>query len=256
MLEPILASVRARLGGVIEAGADWRAAADDAPAVRDFGAALVAPGLGVIAEVKRRSPSAGVLAADLDAGRQAGRYETGGAAAISVLTEPDHFAGSTVDLTAVRLAVDLPVLRKDFLLHPAQVWQSRALGADAVLLIVAILDDATLAALLGTAHDAGLAALVEVHTEAEAERAVAAGAPIVGVNNRDLATFRVDLAIAETVRASLPAGTITVAESGVSGPEGAARMAAAGFDAILVGEALVRAPDPGALIGRLAGASR
>lgn len=251
MLEPILASVRARLGGVISAAADWRAAAVAAPPARDFAASLSAPGLSVIGEVKRRSPSAGVLAADLSAAQQAARYAAGGAAAISVLTEQDHFSGSTGDLTAARLAVEVPVLRKDFLLHPAQVWEARAVGADAVLLIAAILDDAALERLLGTAAEAGLAALVEVHTPEEAGRAVSAGAAVVGVNNRDLASFRVDLGTAEEIRPLLPAETVTVAESGMSGPEEAARMAAAGYDAILVGEALVRSGDPGALIAAL-----
>jgi len=251
MLEPILASVRARLGNVVARSDEWRGAAAGAPPARDFAGALRVPGLSVIAEVKRRSPSAGVLASGLDPASRAVAYRDGGAAALSVLTEPDHFAGAPEDLVVARLAVDLPVLRKDFVLHPAQVWQSRALGADAVLLIAAILDDVLLRDLLGEADAAGLAALVEVHDAAEAERAAAAGAGIVGVNNRDLRTFRVDLATAERLRPLLPDGAVTVAESGVSDPEAAARMADAGYDAVLVGEALVRAGDPARLVGAL-----
>jgi indole-3-glycerol phosphate synthase len=251
MLESILSSVRARLGEVVERRDEWREAAQAAPPARGFVAALRAPGLSVIAEVKRRSPSAGVLAAHLDPAEAAAAYEKGGAAAVSVLTEPDHFAGAPGDLVAARLAVEIPVLRKDFVVDPAQVWQSRALGADAVLLIAAILDDSALSRLLGAAEAAGLDALVEVHDEREAERAAAAGAAVIGVNNRDLATFRVDLATAERIRPLLPDDAVTVAESGVSGPLGAARMAAAGYDAILVGEALVRAEDPAARVGEL-----
>ncbi len=256
MLDDILGSVRSRLPAVV-AGEERlrREAAARAPAA-DFAGALTDPGLAVIAEIKRRSPSAGTLAPDLDPAGQARRYETGGAAAISVLTEPDHFAGSLGDLQAVKAAVELPVLRKDFTLHPAQVWEARAAGADAVLLIVAILDDGDLALLLKTAAAAGLAALVEVHTAAEAERAVAAGASIVGVNNRDLTTFAVDLATAEQVAPLLDGVPVRVAESGVSDPAGAARMAAAGYHAVLVGEALVRAGDPAGMVAALREAGR
>jgi indole-3-glycerol phosphate synthase len=253
VLETILSSVRARLGEVRARRDEWREAALAAPPARGFAAALRTAGLSVIAEVKRRSPSAGVLAADLDVAERAAAYQEGGAAAVSVLTEPDHFAGSPGDLVAVRLAADLLVLRKDFVIDPAQVWQSRALGADAVLLIAAILDDRGLSELLGAAAAAGLDALVEVHDEREAERAVALGAGLIGVNNRDLGTFRVDLATAERLRPLLPDDAVAVAESGVSGASAAARMAAAGFDAILVGEALVRAEDPAALVAALRG---
>jgi indole-3-glycerol phosphate synthase len=234
---------------------DLRDEAERAVPARDFAGALALDGLSVIAEVKRRSPSRGPIAEDLDAPDLAGRYAAGGAAAISVLTEPEFFSGSPADLAAVRAAVDLPVLRKDFVVHPAQVWETRALGADAVLLIVAVLDDSELVGLLATAAEAGLAALVEVHTAAEAERALWAGAGIIGVNNRDLTTFDVDLGTAERLRAGLPEGVIAVAESGVSSPAGAARMSAAGYEAILVGEAAVRAVDPAAFVRSLRDAS-
>ena len=210
----------------------------------------------MIAEIKRRSPSAGEIAPGMDPSAQARRYESGGAAAISVLTEPDFFSGSLDDLVSVRAAVALPVLRKDFMLHPAQVWESRAAGADAVLLIVAALEDAELSELLDAASAAGVAALVEAHTAEEADRALRAGATIVGVNNRDLATFVTDLSVAEGLADRLEGVEIAVAESGVSSPEGAARMAAAGYDAILVGEAAMRAPDATAFIESLREAAR
>ncbi len=251
MLDEIIASVTARLGPVVAAAGDLRAAALSTPPRRGFEASLRGSGLAVIAEIKRRSPSRGVIDADVDPARRAEAYRRGGAAAISVLTEQDHFSGSLEDLASVRTAVDLPVLRKDFIVHPAQVWESRAAGADAVLLIVAILDDRMLETLLATAEEAGLAALVEVHSRAEAGRAMAAGARIVGVNNRDLATFEVDVATAEDIRPFLQGAAVTVAESGVSDPSGAARMAAAGYDAVLVGEAAVRAGDPARFVASL-----
>ncbi len=154
------------------------------------------------AEIKRRSPSRGPLAPDLDPAVLATAYEAGGAAAISVLTEPEFFAGSTADLQAAAASVTIPVLRKDFVLHPAQVWESRAIGADAVLLIVAVLDDETLSHLIATAGEAGIETLVEIHDEAEATRALAAGARVIGVNARKLATFEVDLKVAERLAES------------------------------------------------------
>jgi len=254
MLEDIVESVRARLPAVVAAEEALRGDAAAVPPARGFAGALAVPGLSVVAEVKRRSPSRGDLDPGLDPGGRASEYARGGAAAISVLTEPDHFSGSPDDLTAVRHTVDLPVLRKDFLLHPAQVWESRAMGADAVLLIVAILDGAALPRLLDAAGDAGLDALVEVHTREEASRAVDAGARVVGVNNRDLATFEVDLATAERLRGALGDGVVAVAESGVATPADAARMAAAGYDAVLVGESAVRSGDPAGFVASLRGA--
>ncbi|NQV07522.1 indole-3-glycerol-phosphate synthase [bacterium] len=251
MLDPIVSSVRARLGETIERAGQWRRDSLAAEPPRDFAGALAAPGLSVIAEIKRRSPSAGPIDLDLDPASQASAYESGGASAMSVLTEPDHFGGSLADLGAVRGAVAIPVLRKDFMLHEAQIWQARAAGADAILLIAAILDDDTLASLMGVAAIAGVAALVEVHTAVEARRVADLDPAIVGVNNRDLTTFRVNLATAETLRPLLPAGAICVGESGVSSPVGAARMAAAGYDAILVGEVAVRSADPSAFIASL-----
>jgi indole-3-glycerol phosphate synthase len=250
MLEPILETTRRRIDDLPDL-ADLRRRAGERTPARNLAGALTAGGLQVVAEIKRRSPSAGALAPGLDPVAQAVAYERGGAAAISVLTEPDHFAGSLDDLVAVRDAVAIPVLRKDFTLSPSQIWEARASGADAVLLIVAALSDDLLDELLEVAADAGVAAIVEVHTVAEAETAVAAGARIVGVNNRDLTSFHTDLAVSERVAPLLSGVEVRIAESGVSDPEGAARMAAAGFHAVLVGEALVRAADPGALVASL-----
>jgi indole-3-glycerol phosphate synthase len=216
-----------------------------------FEAAVSAPGMNVIAEVKRRSPSRGDLAADLNPPVQAKAYQAGGAAAVSVLTEPEFFGGSLTDLELVTGAVGIPVLRKDFIIHPAQVWESKLHGADAVLLIVAALSDVDLARLLDEAEAAGLDALVEVHTSEEADRAMAAGARIVGVNNRDLTSFSVDLETAESLAGRVGGAAARVAESGVHGGVDAARMAAAGYTAVLVGEALVRATDPAALVAEL-----
>ena len=191
----------------------------------------------------------------LDPGAQAVAYARGGAAAISVLTEPKYFSGSIADLVAVRAAVDLPILRKDFIIDERQVAESRAIGADALLLIVAALEVSQLESLLAAARDLGIAALVEVHDAVEAAIAVEVGADLIGVNNRNLRTFVTDLGVAESVASGLPPARVLVAESGVSTPAGAGRMAAAGYDAILVGEALVRAADPVALIGRLRSAT-
>jgi indole-3-glycerol phosphate synthase len=202
----------------------------------------------VIAEIKRRSPSAGDLAPELDPVTQAEAYASGGAAAISVLTEPQYFGGSLDDLKSVRDIVSLPILRKDFIVDPRQVTESRVAGADAMLLIVAAVDEATLRLLMEEAQDVGIDVLVEAHNEAEARIAADLGSQIIGVNNRDLHTFRTDLSVAERLAPGLPEDTVLVAESGVSTPEGAARMAAAGYNAILVGEALVTASDPATLL--------
>lgn len=251
MLDRILAATRRRLPDLVSRQEDIVRQAREAPPSPSFRDALDAAGMAVIAEVKRRSPSRGDLAPDLDPVTQATRYATGGAAAVSVLTEPEFFAGSAADLTAVSLATGLPVLRKDFILEPVQVWESKAMGAAAVLLIVAALDDERLSLLLGAAAEAGLDALVEVHTVDEAERAVGSGAPIVGVNNRDLTDFHVDLATSEKLAPLLADVPVTVAESGIFGADDVRRLAAAGYDAVLVGEALVKSDDPAALLQQL-----
>ena len=238
MLNEILATARHRAAAAAKRSAEFRAAAADAEPPRDFCAAVTGPGLAIVAEIKRRSPSRGMLAPSLDPVATAEAYVAGGAAAISVLTEPHDFGGSLDDLVAVRGAVDVPVLRKDFLLDPAQVWEARAAGADAVLVIVAAVDDWLLVDLMRTSADAGIAALVEVHDARELDRALSAEPGLVGVNNRNLMTFETDLGVAEGLAPVLAGtGVVTIAESAVSNREGAVRMAAAGYDAILVGEA-------------------
>jgi indole-3-glycerol phosphate synthase len=228
-----------------------------APATRDFAGALRRDDgtLAVIGELKRRSPSKGDLAPDLDPGPAAKAYEAGGAAALSVLTDRPYFGGTVADLQAAREATSLPVLRKDFTIDEIQVYEARAIGADAVLLIcAAVPDDTLLADLHALADELGMAVLVETHDSDEIDRALRAGAEIVGVNSRDLATFAEDLDIAGSLASALPPGVIAVAESAIRAPADARRMADAGFDAVLVGEALVRADDPTALVRALAAA--
>jgi indole-3-glycerol phosphate synthase len=256
MLDEILAATRRRLPDVVARSDQIREAAAARATPPSFTGALAGPGLSVIAEIKRRSPSRGDLAPDLDPVAQARAYATGGAAAISVLTEPEYFSGSGHDLEAIAAAVKRPVLRKDFIVDPVQVWEGAAWGASAILLIVAALGDTELARLIQVADEAGLSALVEVHTDDEARRATAVGAAVVGVNNRDLADFSVDLGTAERIAKLLDGAAVTVAESGIFDRADAARMSAAGFDAVLVGEALVRAPDPVSLVAELRSGTR
>jgi indole-3-glycerol phosphate synthase len=202
-----------------------------------------AQGMALIAEVKRASPSRGPIAPGIDAAAQARAYERAGADAISVLTEPERFGGSLSDLYAVTTAVHVPVLRKDFLVHVQQIHEAAHAGAAGVLLIAAALDDAQLQLLLGECAACGLDALVEVHDMQELSRAAALGAPLIGVNNRDLATLNVDLATTERLAPLAPAGAGVVAESGIDGAPAALRMQAVGVAALLVGEALMRAPE-------------
>ena len=209
----------------------------------------------MIGEIKRRSPSKGDLAPDLDPAATAAAYERGGAAALSVLTDAPFFGGRVDDLTAAREATSLPVLRKDFTIDHVQVFESRAIGADAILLIAAAVpDDTLLEDLHGLAVSLGLAVLVEAHDAAEIDRAVRAGATIMGVNNRNLATFEEDLGVGESLVAAIPPAAVAIAESAVRSPADAARFGAVGFDAVLVGEALVRAEDPTALVRDLGAA--
>ncbi len=223
------------------------------PAPRDFEAALRrgrAP-VRLIAEVKRASPSRGVLAASFAPVDLAGTYAANGAAAISVLTDEKYFQGSLTLLAEVRAAVDLPVLRKDFTIDEYQVWESRAAGADAILLIVAILEPRRLRDLLDAAKDAGLAALVETHTAREVDVAAAAGARLLGINNRDLATFETRIETTLQLMPHVPPGTLVVSESGLASAADVRRVVAAGVTAVLVGEALVRADDVAAKVREL-----
>lgn len=202
----------------------------------------------VIAEIKRRSPSAGELRSDLDVSAVAGAYETAGAAAISVLTDGPDFGGSLDDLVAVRAAVEIPVLRKDFVVAPVQIAEARVAGADWVLLIVALFDRDGLDLAMDAARRCGAGALVEVHTDSDLDRALAAGAECIGVNNRDLTTLSTDINVFARLRSRIPSGVVTVAESGVREAADVTRLVGEGADAVLVGEALMRAADPGALL--------
>ncbi len=225
-----------------------------APPPRDAMAVLNAPGIGVIAEVKRRSPSNGHLASIDDPARLARLYEQGGARMISVLTEGRRFGGSLADLVAVRSAVRVPVLRKDFVISPYQVHEARAAGADLVLLIVAALEPNVLGALLDRVESLGMTALVEVHTEEEADRALEAGASLIGVNARDLRTLEVDRSVIGRILPGLPNDVLRVAESGVRGPGDLLTYAGWGADAVLVGQGLVTALDPKQAVTQLVAA--
>jgi indole-3-glycerol phosphate synthase len=245
VLDDIVAGVREDVAGrqALLPLAEVKAAALDARPARDALAALRAPGVGVIAEVKRRSPSKGNLAAIPEPATLARQYEAGGARVVSVLTERRRFGGSLADFDAVRAAIDAPMLFKDFVVSSYQVHEARAHGADLVLLIVAALEQNALVGLLERVESLGMAALVEVHTEAEADRALDAGASIIGVNARDLTTLDVDMSTFERIAPGLPSGVVKVAESGVRGPHDLISYAAAGADAVLVGEGLVTAGD-------------
>ena len=221
---------------------------------RDFRAALARQGeVSLIAECKRRSPGAGPIRPDLDPGALTRGYEAAGASAISVLTDREYFGGSLADLASVRAAVKLPVLRKDFTLDTLHVIEARGGGADAVLLIVRILDDESLARLHTAVTALGMSALVEVHDERELERALAVGADLIGINNRDLATFTTDLETSRRLLADVPDDVVVVSESGIRTRSDVERLGDSGIDAILVGEALLAAADPSVAAAELSG---
>jgi indole-3-glycerol phosphate synthase len=234
-----------------------RSLAAKARTTRDFASALKAPGISLIAEVKHKSPSRGVLRQDFDPQELARIYALNGARAISVLADEHFFGGSTSLVQRIANAADIqvPILFKDFILSPYQVYEARAMGADALLLIVRTLGQSMLEELLAIAHELGMEALVEVYQREEAERALAAGARIIGVNNRDLQTFEVDTARSEAIRAMLPREILSVSESGLSSRADVMRAEESGFDAMLVGEALVKAPDVGARVREFLGLS-
>ncbi len=216
------------------------------PVGRDFVKALTANTLSIIAEVKQASPSKGLITEDYRPADQAQAYARGGAAAVSVLTEQDFFLGSDRHLTEVRDAVSLPVLRKDFVIDESQIYESRILGASAILLIAAILPDDILKRYIRTASELGLSALLEVHTMDELLRAIDVDAKLIGINNRDLHTFHVDLATTERLAPMIPAGRIVVSESGISTPSDVSRCYRSGVRAVLIGESLMReSADPG-----------
>jgi indole-3-glycerol phosphate synthase len=259
VLERILArkreEVAARCGRV--APAEMRTRASDAPPPRGFAhalrAKLSAGQPAVIAEIKKASPSKGVIRPDFHPGEIAKSYAAGGAACLSVLTDVDFFQGADAHLREARDACALPVLRKDFTIDPYQVTEARALGADCILLIVAALDDAHLTELAAEAMDLGMDVLVEVHDAAELARALAIEAPLIGINNRSLRSFEVSLDTTLALKNRVPADRLLVTESGILAPGDVALMRANGVHAFLVGEALMRAADPGAELGRLFG---
>lgn len=251
-LDEILASHRSTAAADDRPLDELRARAAAMPAPRDFSRALRdATGLGVVAEVKRRSPSKGDLAADLDPARTARAYEAGGATCLSVLTDRRFFGGSPADLEQARDATSLPVLRKDFTVSEADVCDARLMGADAVLLIAAALDDGELRTFAALARELGLDALIEIHDEAELERALVVEADLVGVNQRDLVTFEVDHDRARRLAAAIPDSVVRIAESGVRDADDGRRLREAGYDAVLVGESVVTAPDPAAAVAAL-----
>lgn len=231
------------------------------PAPLDFARALSRPGVSLIAEVKRASPSKGILCPDLDPVGLATAYASNGAAAISVLTDSEFFQGRLAHLTSIKSSIanlgpPVPILRKDFIFDPYQVYESRAHGADAILLIIAVLSNAMLAELLALTHELGMTALVEVHDEQELERALRVRPQVVGINNRDLRDFSVDLAAFGHLRSLVPDKVVTIAESGVHTAADIRRLAGMGADSVLVGEALVTAPDVAAKVRELVGAGR
>ena len=253
VLDEILDGVRADLATrQQETPLQWlKEKAASAPSPKDVMAAFAGTEVAVIAEVKRASPSKGALAAIADPAALAADYEAGGARVISVLTERRRFGGSLDDLAAVREAVQVPVLRKDFVVSSYQLWEARAYGADLVLLIVAALEQNALVSLVERAHSIGLVPLVEVHTLAELERASEAGATVLGINARNLATLEVDRSVFADLVPHVPNGVIKIAESGVRGPHDLLAYAAAGADAVLVGESLVTGKDPRSAVADL-----
>ncbi|HEY5853025.1 MAG TPA: indole-3-glycerol phosphate synthase TrpC, partial [Aldersonia sp.] len=253
VLDSIIDGVRADVAAreAIVDFATVKAAAATAPPPLDAAAALREPGIGVIAEVKRASPSKGALADIPDPAVLALAYESGGARIISVLTEQRRFHGSLADLDNVRKAVSIPVLRKDFIVGPYQIHEARAHGADVILLIVAALDQHTLTSLLDRTESLGMTALVEVHTEEDADRALSAGATVIGINARNLKTLEVDRASFARIAPGLPSRVVKIAESGVRGTADLLAYAGAGADAVLVGEGLVTSGDPRAAVAEL-----
>lgn len=255
-LEEILNVTRARVAALQGSSADLARRAAAAPPPRPFLGLPLGPTVGVVAEIKRRSPSQGPIRPDLDPVAHARAYARGGAVAVSVLTDEAHFGGSLDDLAEVAKAVALPVLRKDFIIDETQILEARAAGASAVLLIVRVLTPDRLSALAAAARTHGLGTLVEVHTDAELDAALGVRPTAVGVNARDLTTFAVDLPGAERVVARVPADVPVVAESGIEGRDDVERLAAAGADFVLVGTSLARRGDPEAAVRALIGVGR
>lgn len=253
ILEKILEKKRAEVALLKKSLKPGGYAASECPPARDFRAALNSRGTSIIAEVKRKSPSKGLLRSNLDPVKLAGVYEQNGAAAISVLTDREFFGGDAGDLRAIRQAVQSPLLRKDFIIDPLQVLESRIIGADAVLLIARLLDGAELRDFVASVRVAGMAALVEVHDLADLEKAVEAGAGIIGINNRDLSTFRTDVRRTLDLLPFIPEGKTIVSESGIHSRAQIEQLGQAGVKAFLVGEALVKEADPASKMKELLG---
>jgi indole-3-glycerol phosphate synthase len=256
VLEGIIQVAEGRVRELLAHRDDVERRAAAAPPAPAWGQAFRGENVAVIGEIKRRSPSAGVIAAELDPAEHARAYVAGGASAISVLTEDVHFGGALEDLAAVRAAADVPVLRKDFILDAVQLYETRAVGASAVLLIVRVLGAGRLRELSAVAAKLGLARLVEVHTGEELDLAASLAPEAIGVNSRDLATFRVSVEGIAPLLAAVPARTIAVAESGIRDHADVRRVAAWGADAILVGTSVVGDADPAAAVRRLVGVAR
>ena len=256
VLGAIVAEARDRVAALHHVRKSLEARAREVPEGPPLMDALMRPEVAVIAEVKRRSPSGGDIAASLSAPAQAAAYHRGGAAAISILTEPRHFAGSVADLEAARAAVPIPLLKKDFHVDILQVIEARSLGASALLLIARALDPEALPTLVQAAHDWGVEPLVEIRDEAELERALEAGARIVGINNRNLESLELDAATSDRLLPRVPSHLIAIAESGVHTREDVERFARAGADAVLVGSSISAAPDPAAAVRALATVKR
>lgn len=256
ILDTLAAASKERADGLIKKYglSALRREAEALPKVnKGFAKALQRDGLSFICEVKKASPSKGLIAPDFNPVQQAQLYEAAGAAAISCLTEPQYFLGSNAYLTAISQSVSLPVLRKDFTVHEAQIYEAKLIGADAVLLITSLLDEAALREYLAAANSVGLDALTEVHDEAELETALKAGAEIIGVNNRNLRDFTVDLNNSLRLKKLLPPGITFVAESGIKTRADVAKLQAAGTDAVLIGETLMRSGNVKATLKQLAG---
>ena len=256
VLGRICAEARSRVEQLRSQRAELERHARRAPRAPSLEQALRRADVAVIAEIKRRSPSKGTLDASIDAAGRARQYEEAGAAALSVLTEPEHFGGSLDDLSRSSASVGIPILRKDFLVDPLQLLEARALGASAALLIARALAPGDLERMLAAGNDAGLESLVEVRDDAELERAVLAGARIIGVNTRNLETLEIDAAVGWRLVRQVPPGIVAVYESGIAGRGDVERAAAAGADAVLVGSALSAAGDPGATLRSLVGVPR
>lgn len=256
ILDRIVETKRGEVRSLVARAGELAGRAADAAPVVSFLDAIPSESVGVIAEVKRRSPGAGLIRPDLDPIELAASYEAHGAMAISVLTDREYFGGGLDDLVAVRSRTTVPLLRKDFMIDPLQITEARGAGADLILLIVRILTDQQLVELREVAEGLGMTALVEVHDAEELERARASGASVIGINNRDLSTFHTDLAVTEALLGSLPPDAVVISESGIRTGMDVARVGAAGVEGVLVGESILRSPDPAIKLRELCGHER